>query len=144
MRANKLEDIFKFVQVKENSPNSCWLWIGSKRGYGYGVFSMKQKTYQAHRVMYEIACGKIPEGKELHHICENQPCVNPCHLRPVTHRENMLIGENLSARNMRKTHCPLGHELKHPNLVKRKNSSRQCKACYRVYWKKRKEFKNGK
>jgi hypothetical protein len=32
---------------------------------------------------------KVPEGKELDHICFNRLCVNPSHLRPVTRKQNM-------------------------------------------------------
>ena len=29
---------------------------------------------------------------EIHHICNNPPCVNPAHLREVTHGQNVLLG----------------------------------------------------
>ena len=33
--------------------------------------------------------GPIPEGLELDHLCKNGKCVNPAHLEPVTHAENI-------------------------------------------------------
>ncbi|WP_369010576.1 HNH endonuclease signature motif containing protein, partial [Bacillus cereus] len=44
---------------------------------------------RAHRYVYENLSGPIPEGMELDHLCRNPPCVNPDHLDPVTHEENM-------------------------------------------------------
>ena len=140
MKVNSLVDIFKYIKVPKNSPGSCWNWTGGLRGYGYGAFRIKNKTHQAHRLLYQIMFGEIPENKELHHLCENTKCVKPFHLKPVTHRENVLLGHSMVAENAKKTHCIRGHELIWPNLVKRK-SGRTCKACYRIYWHARKDKK---
>lgn len=43
----------------------------------------------AHRVAYELWVGPIPEGMELDHRCKVRACINPAHLEPVTHAENM-------------------------------------------------------
>jgi hypothetical protein len=43
----------------------------------------------AHVVMYERHVGLVPDGLELDHLCRNTSCVNPSHLEPVTHAENM-------------------------------------------------------
>ena len=40
------------------------------------------------------AKGPVPEGLELHHKCENPPCVNPKHLKPVTHKINMRLNRH--------------------------------------------------
>ena len=36
-----------------------------------------------------LAVGPIPDGREIDHLCRNHRCVNPDHLEPVTHLENM-------------------------------------------------------
>ena len=46
----------------------------------------------AHRVYYERHVGPVPEGLELDHLCRNPGCVNPEHLEPVTHAENIRRG----------------------------------------------------
>lgn len=137
-KKNVLADIFKYVEVKPNSPGSCWNWIGGLRGYGYGSFKINRETFQAHRLMYEITNGKIPEGKEIHHKCENTKCVNPFHLKAVSHLENMRL-----SRSAQKKHCIRGHELKRPNLIKRIGNTRQCKACTHLRWHANKEKRNG-
>lgn len=36
-----------------------------------------------------IANGPLPDGQEVDHKCHNTLCVNPGHLRPVTHKQNL-------------------------------------------------------
>lgn len=69
----------------------CWPWLGTKSRLGYGTAATKVagRTNQAHRVVYEALVGPIPTGLELDHLCRNTSCVNPSHLEPVTHAENM-------------------------------------------------------
>lgn len=76
--------------------DGCWLWTGRKTTRsGYGCFRRNGKTIPAHRVSYELFVGPIPPGLEVRHICDNPPCVNPDHLSPGTHKENM---EDMAAR----------------------------------------------
>lgn len=43
----------------------------------------------AYRLSYERKFGPIPEGLEPHHMCENPRCINPDHIEPLTHAENI-------------------------------------------------------
>ena len=71
----------------------CWEWIGAKGKGGYGSFSVKGGTRLAHRCMYTKLVGPIPWDKELDHLCHNTWCVNPAHLEPVDHGENVFRGK---------------------------------------------------
>jgi len=70
----------------------CWEWQGS-RANGYGLFRMGHTRY-AHICAYEWLVGRVPEGKELDHLCRVRYCVNPDHLEAVTHRQNMIRSTN--------------------------------------------------
>lgn len=123
----RLQDITRFLN-KIQHQNNCWIWTGAKENNGYGQFNLNQKTRIAHRLSYELFIGDIPNGKELDHLCKNRSCVNPDHLEPVTHKENIRrgsTGKHQNHHNKFKTQCPRGHNYSGVN----KKGSRICKIC---------------
>jgi hypothetical protein len=78
---------------KVDASGDCWEWTGYTDQDGYGRVGVgrrvDQRTIPAHRYAWELMVGPIPEGLEIDHLCFNRPCVNPDHLEPVTHTENM-------------------------------------------------------
>jgi hypothetical protein len=100
------------------------------RQYGqYGQVGHKA----AHRVVYEALVGPVPEGLELDHLCKESRCVNPAHLEPVTHAENVRRGRGWGGQNARKTHCPSGHPYEGDNLILQKRGGRLCRTCQNEY-----------
>ena len=114
--------------TKVNKTNGCWLWTSNERG-GYGLFKFNGKNVQAHRFSYELKNGPISNGLSLDHLCRVTNCVNPNHLEPVTHRENVLRGASPAAQHARQTHCKHGHELTIDNIYTGTKGHRQCRAC---------------
>jgi len=79
-----------YEKVDKSSHPECWLWIGWRDQDGYGMFWLNGRDVRATRVAWELENGPSPPGSIIMHSCDNPPCVNPGHLRPGTHTENML------------------------------------------------------
>lgn len=79
-----------FSKSKKDSESCCINWIGFKDKKGYGRLSVDDKLIEAHRLSFKIFNGgKIPKGKVIAHECDNPSCINPLHLKAVTHKKNI-------------------------------------------------------
>lgn len=132
------------AKVPVGLPDSdCWVWAGEITLAGYGRIRRSRgrrkpgESMYAHRLAYEMFVGPIPEGLVIDHLCRNRACVNPAHLEPVTHVENVMRGVGVAAVNARKTHCKNGHEFTPENTYVRPGGDRLCRTCrtdYRREW----------
>lgn len=79
------EKVDKDGPYVERLRSRCWVWTAnrSRRPDGsraYGMITIDKRPCYAHRVSYEMANGKIPEGRWILHHCDNPACVRPDHL----------------------------------------------------------------
>lgn len=96
----------RFWAKVERQETGCWLWTGARLASGYGRFRVKRAGVwthvMAHRWAYEDRHGPIPDGIYPDHechthdtdcaggpTCPHRACVNPSHMEPVTHLENL-------------------------------------------------------
>lgn len=118
--------------------DGCWEWTASMNRLGYGqIWSMAaRRPIPAHRAVYELLVGPIPEGLHIDHLCRNPSCVRPDHLEPVVQAENTrrgMAGEVHRAQCALQTRCKWGHEFTPENTYMGQNANgnprRVCRAC---------------
>lgn len=87
----------------------CLEWTAYRDQGEYGHFKLAGSMPRAHRVAWELEHGKIPDGLQVLHKCDNPPCVRAEHLflgtpadnaadRDVKGRHNPACGERNGAR----------------------------------------------
>jgi hypothetical protein len=128
------ERLLNYVTVAESG---CWQWRHVHPD-GYSIVVLNGVRKMAHRAVYEELVGPIPDGATLDHTCHTEDltcpggsscshrsCVNPEHLEPVPHGENVRRSRHNNW-EARKTHCPQGHPYSGTNL---RYGSRGCRVC---------------
>ena len=67
------------ARVKETE-NGCLEYQGARLSTGYGYIKKDGRMRLAHRVVWELENGPIPQDIFVLHKCDNPPCCNPDHL----------------------------------------------------------------
>ncbi|MEN6290757.1 MAG: HNH endonuclease [Methanobacterium sp.] len=127
-------DIFTVLsRINVNPETECWNWMSSKSEKGYGLKFIKSKKFRVHRLTFHCFKGFKDQSKILDHICKNTSCVNPDHLREVSHFENSVLYSDVtfSSVNHKKTKCKNGHDFNEKNTIIEGNR-RICIICYKA------------
>src|SRR5262249_29476867 len=85
---NSLDNIMS--NTIRDDESGCLLYMGCLDENGYARISCQGKNRIGSDAVYEMVHGPIPEGYEVDHICHVRRCVEPTHLRAVTHQENVI------------------------------------------------------
>ena len=121
-----------FSKIQVDPATGCWNWIPEPRRM-YGRVNHNGREEMPHRVLFAWLVESLPRGLSAnipqldHVVCDNTRCCNPCHIRLVTAKENILRSHNAAAKNARKTHCLNGHPL--PDEPNPTSGGRECKLC---------------
>ena len=75
-------------KIREDAETGCWLWTASLTHSRYGQVWNGTTMQRAHRLVYTLLVGDIPDHLECDHLCRVRHCVNPAHIDLVTHQEN--------------------------------------------------------
>ena len=81
--------------------SECIEYIGARNAHGYGWRTIHGKQMHASRAAWIEANGKIPDGKQVLHRCDNRACINIDHLYIGTVSDNM---KDRAVRGRCKTH----------------------------------------
>lgn len=124
-------------KVDGGGKSECWQWTAYRRPCGYGYVRFGGAVVHAHRAVYTLLVGPIPEGMQLDHVChtrdsscpggescQHRACVNPDHLEVVSASENMARSWPAN-----KTHCVNGHEFTPENTARYGSGRRKCRKC---------------
>jgi hypothetical protein len=78
-------------KVDRRGPDECWNWLGAISTHGYGEIRINQPRTMvlAHRLVYELCIGPIPENMLVCHRCDHKICCNPNHLFLGTSQDNI-------------------------------------------------------
>ena len=146
-------------RVTPDMHEECWTWDGAKvSGYGYIKRKKNGKSFTifAHRLMYTIHNGAIPEGLVIDHMCHSEDtescegglcihraCINPAHLRAITPKLNKSLSKHWrggnppdsSRKNRREKRgtCRKGHPWIEENMITRTSGRVDCVACRKVH-----------
>lgn len=81
------------ARSERDQTTGCLRWTGALTHKGYGLMSVDNHVQQVHRIAYAVWVGPIPESLEIDHVhergCRYRDCIEPTHLEPVTHGENV-------------------------------------------------------
>lgn len=107
----------RFQKYIEEQPNGCWIWTGVVTSSGYARVMVNRVSHPAHRYIWTLFNGPVPDGMVCDHLCMVRECVNPSHIEPVTHQENIR-------RAVSKEFCSRGHNSP-------RNADNSCIKCHR-------------
>ena len=80
------------IPMQVNSPFTpygyCLVWKYGLNQYGYGTLTIDGDQELAHRAVFIQTRGRIPEDRQVNHLCNRPYCVQPSHLYAGTSQDN--------------------------------------------------------
>lgn len=124
----------------EISPSGCWLWIASKDAYGYSRIKFDCKSKLAHVLSY-VSFTLAHVANELDHLCEIKHCINPKHLKDVTHKNNSRKASGWTLIDGI-WYCKRKHAMTGMNIYPTSDGYVRCKACMYLHKNKVKTWRS--
>lgn len=89
MAFNRLSIEEKLLSKTTRLESGCLLFEGQKDRRGYGFLRLGGRLQRAHRLMYALHFGTIPQGLVIRHRCDNPSCIAIEHLEVGTQLDNV-------------------------------------------------------
>jgi hypothetical protein len=127
-------DVDRFWSKVDKS-GECWTWTAAHNLDG-------SRNVGAHRYVWMVERGPIPDGLTIDHLCRTRNCVRVEHMEVVTRGENSRRGgglEKIAAERRNAPECKHGHPFTPENTYTDPRGRRVCIACRRRYsaaWRK--------
>ncbi len=98
-RERLVRSFLRFMtKIAIDEETGCWNWTAARDRHGYGRFGVAAgRVVFAHRTMYLVSVGDIPDNMVIDHLCRNPSCCNTDHLEVVTQAENVRRGNRWPA-----------------------------------------------
>jgi hypothetical protein len=126
-RGPKSRSLAERLWTRVEKRGECLVWTGYCKPDGHGQIrrgARGTKLAFVHVAAWELVCGPVPPGHELHHTCFTPACIRIGHLKPLTRAKHM------AAHAAARTTCPHGHPLDGRRHAYGK-PLRYCKTCKR-------------
>ena len=130
----------KIIRLSEKKENGCLIYHGSRTVKGYPRVLFKGRQRLIHRLNWEIARGKIPDGKFICHTCDTPECINIEHHFVGSPNDNIqdMVKKGRHYHLYKKTGvCRRGHKITKKNTYTRPDGYDSCRECLKINEKKR-------
>ena len=89
-----MKDVYEYITNHLRYPltvthSNCWIFTGGSKNDFHGSLWYEGESWQAHRLVWILTQGKIPDGLFVLHKCDVGMCVNPEHLFLGTQTDNI-------------------------------------------------------
>jgi hypothetical protein len=89
-----------YVEEDRGYVTACHIWTRALTKAGYATRVARgaggKKLTMVHREAYEAARGEIPDGYDLHHLCEQPACIRVDHLVALTRSEHLRLHRGIA------------------------------------------------
>lgn len=93
-RISEYGDVYSLLKNRLLSPGTIGLSPYLYKAYNLGYGNGKRRMFSAHRLVYSMFIGEIPEGMEINHKDMNKYNNHYSNLEIMTHAENMRHARN--------------------------------------------------
>lgn len=112
-------EVMRLLLEASEPVDGCMLWTRQSKD-GYPILRVGKREHMVHRLVLEAKHSAPLGSQHAHHICATPLCINPEHLQPVTHRDNvaeMLARQSYLARIAELEAALLELDPDHPALA---------------------------